>query len=247
MAHLKPPDQLDFSRATTDWIPWKKRFDRYRMASKLAKDSGDVQVNTLLYVMGPKSEGVFSQFSLSEDDSKKYDVVITKFDNHFAPKRNVIHERAMFNKRDQLPDEFIRVLYEMAERCDFGAAKDDAIRDRLVVGILDKELPQRLQLKADLKLCDTITDIRQAEVVKAQVSAQSSATKAIGEVKTKSDPKYKQYQKPKPQNKCHSQGKTRNVENMDLYIELNAAQKGSNAKNVKKSVILPDVVDQLER
>ena len=252
MAHIKPPDQLDFSRAATDWIPWKKRFDHYRIASKLAKDSRDVQVNTLLYAMGPQSEGVFSQFSLSEDDSKKYDVVITKFDNHFAPKRNVIHERAMFNKRDQLPDEsaesFIRVLYEMAERCDFGAAKDDAIQDRLVVGISDKELSQRLQLKADLKLCDAVTDNRQAEVVKAQVSAQSSATKAIGEVKTKSGPKYKQYQKPKPQNKCHSQGKTRNVEKVDLYIELNAQQKESNAKkNVKKSVILPDVVDQVER
>ena len=64
----------------------------------------------------------------------------------------------------------------MSERCDFGAAKDDAIRDRLVVGISDKELSQRLQLKADLKLCDAITDIHQAEVVKAQVSAQSSAT-----------------------------------------------------------------------
>ena len=48
----------------------------------------------------------------------------------------------------------------MAERCDFGATKDDAIRDRLVVGISDKELSQRLQLKADLKLCDSITDIR---------------------------------------------------------------------------------------
>jgi len=47
-------------------------------------------------------------------------VVISKFDNHFALKRNVIHERAMFNKRDQLSDEsaesFIRVLYEMARR-----------------------------------------------------------------------------------------------------------------------------------
>ena len=99
MAHLKPPDQLDSSPAATDWIPWKKRFDRYIIASKLAKDSGDVQVNTLLYAMGPQSEGVFSQFSLSEDDSKKYDVVITKFDNHFAAKRNVIHERAMHVKQ----------------------------------------------------------------------------------------------------------------------------------------------------
>ena len=50
------------------------------MLSKLPKDSRDVQVNMLLYAMGPQSEGVFSKFSLSEDDSKKYNVVISKFD-----------------------------------------------------------------------------------------------------------------------------------------------------------------------
>ena len=141
---FKATRSIYFLRAVTDGIPWKKLFDRYRIASKLAKDSGDVQVNTLLYAMGPQSEAVFSQFSLPEYDSRKYDIVISKFDNHFAPKRNVIHERAIFNKRDQLRDEsaesFIRVLYEMAERCDFGAAKDDAIRDRSVVEISDKEL-----------------------------------------------------------------------------------------------------------
>ena len=64
MAHLKPPDQLDFSRATTDWVPWKKQFDRYRIVSKLAKDSGDVQANTtILYALGPQREGVFLVFS----------------------------------------------------------------------------------------------------------------------------------------------------------------------------------------
>ena len=150
----------------------------------------------------------------------------------------------MFNKRNQLPDEsaesFIRILYEMAERCDFGAAKDDSIRDRLVVGISDKELSQRLQLKADLKLCDAITNIRNAEVVKAQISARSSATKAIGEVKTKSGPKYKKDKKLKPQtaSKQMSQPrKERNVENVELYIELNAQQKGSNAKKGQKVVL----------
>lgn len=189
MAHLKPPDQLDFSQAANEWIGLKKRFERYRTASKLAKDSGDVQVNTLLYTMGPQSEGIFSQFSLSAEESKKYEVVMEMFDSHFSPKRNVIHERAMFNKRDQLPNEsaesFIIALYDMAERCDFDMSKDDAIRDRLVVGIADKDLSQRLQLKADLMLEDAIKDIRQAKIVKAQVSAQASPAQAIGEVKSK--------------------------------------------------------------
>ena len=141
------------------------------------------------------------------------------------------HQKEMLytNERDQLPDEsaesFIRVLYKMAERCDFGAAKDDAIRDRLVVGISDKELSQRLQLKADLKLCDAITDTRQAEVVKAQVSAQSSATKAIGEVKTKSGPKCKQYQKPKPQTASKQMSQLRKDEKCGLVHRVKCPAK----------------------
>ena len=45
---------------------------------------------------------------------------------------------------------YIRSLYEMAEHCDFGIAKDNCIEDRLVVGILDKELLKHLQLKEKL-------------------------------------------------------------------------------------------------
>ena len=125
----------------------------------------------------------------------------------------------------------------MAERCDFGAAKDDAIRDRLVVGILDKELSQRLQLKADLKLCDAITDIREAEVVKAQVSEQSSATKAIGEVKTKSGPKYKQYKKPKPQTASKQMPQPRKDEKCGkcgLVHKVKCSAKGVKCKKCKK-------------
>ena len=53
----------------------------------------------------------------------------------------------------------------------------------------------------------------------------------------KSGPKYKQYQKPKPQtaSKQMSQPwKDEKCRNVDLYIELNAQQKGSGAKKCQK-------------
>lgn len=73
-----------------------------------------------------------------------------KYDAYFVPKRNVIHERPRFPQRTQNQGDFIagfvHALYEIAENCDFGN-KDEHIRDRLVIGILDKDISERLQMK----------------------------------------------------------------------------------------------------
>ena len=50
MPKLNPPDPIDFQRPK--WTEWKSRFTRYRVASKLTEDSGEVQVATLIYSMG---------------------------------------------------------------------------------------------------------------------------------------------------------------------------------------------------
>ena len=70
-----------------------------------------------------------------------------KFDGYFIPKRNVIHERAVFNSRTQAQDEsieiFIRSLQDFAEHCSFNN-KAEEIRDKLVIGIPNKELSKKL-------------------------------------------------------------------------------------------------------
>ena len=43
-------------------------------------------------------------------------------------------------------------LYSLAENCEYGMLKSEMIRDRLVVGIRDSALSQRLQLNAELTL-----------------------------------------------------------------------------------------------
>ena len=63
-------------------------------------------------------------------------------------------EPARFNLRVQTggesADNFLTDLYTLAEFCNFSDLRDELIRDRIVVGIRDKVLSERLQLEADL-------------------------------------------------------------------------------------------------
>ena len=92
-----------------------------------------------------------------------------RFDAYFIPKRNVIHERAKFHLRVQQTREnaesFYRSQMELSETWDF-KHKNEEIRNRLVIGILEKELLLELQLKADLTLENCIDRVKNSEVVK---------------------------------------------------------------------------------
>lgn len=76
------------------------------------------------------------------DDANKYEIVLEKLDNYFVPKVNVNHDGARFHKRAQKHresvEEYIHSLRKLAKKCDFGVLKNENIRDRLVIGILDK-------------------------------------------------------------------------------------------------------------
>ena len=65
-------------------------------------------------------------------------------------------------------DSFTTDLYILAEFCVFGELHDELIRDRIVVGIRDKNFSERLQLESDLTLSKAINTVRQKEVVKKQ-------------------------------------------------------------------------------
>ena len=68
----------------------------------------------------------------------------------------MIIEHAKFNKRSQLPDipveQFIASLYNLAADCNFRKLKDVLIRDRIVLGIRDVSLSERLQMDPELTL-----------------------------------------------------------------------------------------------
>ena len=165
------PEPFNFSRPS-DWTKWIRRFERFREASGIDKNSEATQVNSLIYSMGDQADDILRAFNLSEEDAKKYSVVKNKFDGYFIKRRNIIFERAKFNMRKQeegeTVDSFITALYELAEHCNYGNLREEMIRDRLVVGIKDSKLSENLQLDGELTLEKAIAQARQKETVKQQ-------------------------------------------------------------------------------
>lgn len=125
---------------------------------------------------------------LTDAQKRSYAAVTEAFNKHCVSKRNVIFERARFNKRNQEPGEsvesFITAVHSLAEQCDFGAIKEDLIRDRIMVGIRDAKLSESLQLDADLTLEKAVTRVRQSVAVKKQQQILRGAEQLIGHVES---------------------------------------------------------------
>ena len=112
-----------------------------------------------------------------------YEVVLGQLDCYFVPKVNVIHERARYHQRAQKHgesvEEYIRSLHELAGKCDFGDVKNENIRDRLVIGILDKDLSQKLQMMSDLTLDKACRQARQSEQIKGQIQSRAELQRCV--------------------------------------------------------------------
>lgn len=168
---LQPPETFNF-RQPDEWTRWKCRFEQFRAASGLNEESGVKQVSTLLYCMGEEADTILCSTNATEDERKNYATVCSKFDEFFKVRSNVIYERARFNKRNQLPGEsaekYIVELYTLSRNCNYGDLTSEMIRDRLVIGIRDKALSEKLQLDPSLSLDLAKKLIRQREAVQEQ-------------------------------------------------------------------------------
>ena len=98
--------------------------------------------------------------------------MIAKFNSHFVKRRNVIYDRAKFNSRLQQDgesvEEFIYSVHTLAQYCSYGNLHDEMVRDRIVVGIRDVSLSQKLQMDPELTLEKATKMVRESEAIKQQ-------------------------------------------------------------------------------
>ena len=65
-------------------------------------------------------------------------------------------------------DDFITSLHSLSEYCNYGQLRDEMIRDRIVVGLRDSALSEKLQLESELTLEKANTLAHNRESVRKQ-------------------------------------------------------------------------------
>ncbi|XP_076666560.1 uncharacterized protein LOC143368070 [Andrena cerasifolii] len=191
----KIPAQLEFSGNIADnYKKYKQRFEIYLTANDFQQKSDEIKVAMLLNTIGEEGIEIFNNFDFSDDDRKTYDLIIQRFDTYLLPKKNVVYERYVFYKRNQEVNEpienFVKDLKKLSQSCEF-RDEQDMIRDRIVLGINNTKVQEKLLSVKDLELEKAVQMCKAAELLKERMKE----LKVVKNIEKKFDKKHSKEKK----------------------------------------------------
>ena len=185
-SNLPPPKALNFDdNLATAWKSWKAAWQRYEIATGVYKQEGIVRVSTLLSIIGEDGVRAHDTFIWNEDENADdISQVLKKFDEFCIPRTQVIYERYRFNNRNQEPGEnistYLTELRTIAKNCAHDTiTPDEILRDRLVLGIRDDRVRERLLRLNDLSLLQAVDIIKSSEQTQQQVKLMAGGDTAV--------------------------------------------------------------------
>ncbi|KAL4710634.1 hypothetical protein ACJJTC_003270 [Scirpophaga incertulas] len=168
---LKPPQPLTTLTAE-GYKKWLQLFQLYLRASGGINQDEETQIAVLLHCMGEQCVEIYNTFNFNDEEEKKFDSVIDQFNKYFIPIQNECFNSHIFFSRNQLDgekiDSYVTELKKLASDCNFGELKNRLIRDRIVAGIIDSRLRDRLLRETDLTMEKCIMICKSAEIISEQ-------------------------------------------------------------------------------
>ena len=164
--------------------PYLERLQLYLTANNFPDER---KVAALLTLVGSTAYEVLrSLLAPALPQTKTYDELVQVLRNHYAPKPMVIAERFHFHRRNQQSGEsiaeYIAELRKLALHCEFGDYLNQALRDRLVCGLLHDSIQKRLLAEADLTLARALTLAQGMEAASKNTQSLKSQEAAIRQV-----------------------------------------------------------------
>ncbi|XP_057202332.1 uncharacterized protein K02A2.6 [Triplophysa rosa] len=169
-----------------------ERIEQYFAANDIDVNK---RVSVLLSAIGGKAYALLRSLTAPVKPAElSFDNIVKVMQEHLAPKPLLIAERFRFHKRNQNEGEsiaaYVAELKKLSEHCQFGDGLNDALRDRLVCGIVNESTQKRLLTEADLTFkCAVEIAVAMETAARDAVELRSGARMYVNKVATVYKPK----------------------------------------------------------
>ena len=168
-----PPVMVCKGDKASNWEFFRQQYEDYEIATELCQRQMSVRLASLRSIMGKECLQILRNLSLTAEQQATVKGCLDGLEAHFKPQRNVVYERYVFNSCVQIVEESVDVyvnrLRKLASSCEFGALTDELIRDRLVIGVKDRDLKGRLLRQKGLSLQKAIEMCKSNEIYEAAI------------------------------------------------------------------------------
>ena len=179
---------------------WIRTYEIYAIASGVAEKTEKIQCNVFLHVAGPEAQKIHSTMTFTEDEADKIVPLKLKFKEFCAGKKNITVVRYKFNKTYQKVgetfDSFVTGLREQLVDCEYGTLENSLLKDKIVCGIHDDSLREKLLQSEDLDLDRCCKLCRLSEITSKDLAQNTSSVDYIRSQKRPTNPHYSQNRQP---------------------------------------------------
>lgn len=147
---LPPPKPMDTTGDVWQaWKKWNAEFELFAVATHLTEQSSKVQAATFLVCIGDAGRRIYETFSFeNESDKENIKILREKFEAYAKPSVNLTYHEYVFARRDQREgekfDDWLTELRTLVRNCEFGEVEDRMLKSRIILGIRDQQLQQKL-------------------------------------------------------------------------------------------------------
>ena len=184
MERLKPPTEIDFEAKSLpqEWKRWKEELLLYLDLAMQEMDES-LKVKMFKYLIGKTGREIYATMHFdTEEKDHTIDKLVKPFDAHCDPVKNETVERYKFFTRNQEHGEsienYLTELKILVNTCNFESFKDSLLRDRIICGIIDVNVRERLLRESSLDFEKCVQICRAAELSKSR-SKELESTDAV--------------------------------------------------------------------
>ena len=213
-----------FDPSTEDWMTYTERMKHYFVANDVT--DADKKRSILLSACGPATYKVIR--NLVEEgklDTTPYDDIVKLVKNYYDPPPSVTMQRYKFNTRVRSASEsvadYVAALREIAQHCEYKESLQDMLRDRLVCGVNNEAITNRLLSEKKLTF-DKAMELAQA-IESAERDTQQ--LRAAQSMSTTPQVHYSAAQKPKNRQRANYIVETEEEDEVSETIDGEKTQK----------------------